>query len=82
MKEDAPKQVSAETLHRMEEAIRSLRPLHREIFFLHRFDNLSYPEIAGRLGISIKKVERGICAAIVALTRARRGERPRRWRLW
>lgn len=40
----------------------------KEIFFLSRFDGLTYPEIAGKLSISIKTVEYHISQALKMLT--------------
>jgi RNA polymerase sigma-70 factor (ECF subfamily) len=39
------------------QAIESLPEKRKTIFYLHRFDGLSYKEIARVLGISIKTVE-------------------------
>lgn len=40
----------------------------KEIFFMSRFDGLTYPEIAGKMGISVKTVEYHISQALKMLT--------------
>ncbi|MGS1015508.1 sigma factor-like helix-turn-helix DNA-binding protein [Allosphingosinicella humi] len=57
---------------RVEAAICSLPPLTREVFILHRFDELGYERIAHRLGISVEDVTSHIAAAILQLDRALR----------
>lgn len=58
-------------IRRAEKAIARLPDLTREIFFLHRFDNLSYERIALRLGIEVDEVEAHIAATLAAVRRAR-----------
>src|SRR3546814_16907164 len=57
-------------LARAEEAIAGLPKLTREVFFMHRFEDLSYERIARRLGIDAREVERHIAATLVALRHA------------
>lgn len=47
-------------LERIEDIVRELPPRKLEIYQLSRINNLSYNEIANKLGISIKTVENGI----------------------
>ena len=56
-------------------AIRNLPPRTREAFIFHRFEEMTYPEIARRLGVSVSAVKQLIARAIrqVSLDR-RRGE--------
>ncbi|MDX9882814.1 MAG: RNA polymerase sigma-70 factor [Prolixibacteraceae bacterium] len=54
----------AELNDRINAAIQELPPKCREIFMLCRFDDLKYPEIAGRLNISVKTVEMQISIAL------------------
>ena len=44
--------LARDELRRLERAIEALPPRQREILLLHKFDGLSYQEIAERLGIS------------------------------
>lgn len=55
---------------RAEAAIAGLPERTREVFFLHRFDDLSYERIARRLDIDIEEVEAHIAATMIALRRA------------
>lgn len=69
----APDQVAAlesrDMLNRIEAAMLRLRPRTREIFVAHRIDGLSYAEIADRMGISVKGVEKQMGKAIAQLDR-------------
>ena len=47
--------------------IQSMPDRRREVFLLHRVQELTYPQIAGRLGISLKAVEKHIHLALVQL---------------
>lgn len=53
-------------------AIRSLPPRTREAFIFHRFDEMTYPEIARRLGISVSAVKQLIARAIRHVTTDRK----------
>lgn len=55
---------------RAEEAIARLPDLTREVFIMHRFEDLSYEGIARRLDIDVKEVEAHIAATLVAVRRA------------
>lgn len=57
-------------LARAEEAIAGLPKLTREVFYMHRFEDLSYERIARRQGIDAKEVEGHIAATLIALRRA------------
>ncbi|MCT2399609.1 sigma factor-like helix-turn-helix DNA-binding protein [Novosphingobium mangrovi (ex Huang et al. 2023)] len=61
-------------LARMEEALKRMPDLTREVFMMHRFDDLPYRRIAVRVGISIDEVEVHMATAIKLLGRAARGE--------
>jgi len=58
-------------MRRIEDALARLKPRTRTIFLLHRFDGLSYDEIAAAEGISVKGVEKQIAKAMLAIRRAR-----------
>lgn len=57
-------------LRRIETAIAALPDRTREIFMAHRFENLTYGEIAARHRISVSSVEKEIMSALRALHRA------------
>lgn len=56
---------------RIEWAIACLPKRTRDVFLMHRFDDLRYDRIAHRLGISEKTVEREIVRALCAIRKAR-----------
>ena len=45
----------------------------RDVFMLHRFEQMSYPEIARAFGISVSAVEKHIIKALRRLTEASNG---------
>lgn len=51
-------------------AVLGLPPKTREIFLLHRRDELTYAEIAARLGLSVKTIEYHIAAALKHIRKA------------
>jgi RNA polymerase sigma factor (sigma-70 family) len=55
-------------LERVREGLSRLTPRTREIFLMHRLDELKYREIAERLGISQSAVEKHIAKAALFLT--------------
>lgn len=58
-----------QTIARLVKVVGRLPPRCREVFVLHKFENLSYAEVAERLGISVGSVEKhmiralGVCRA-------------------
>jgi RNA polymerase sigma factor (sigma-70 family) len=60
-----------EALRRVERAIARLKPQTGSIFIMHRFDGLSYEEIAEAKGITVKGVEWHIAQAMIAIRKAR-----------
>lgn len=58
-------------IRRAEKAIARLPDLTREVFLLHRFEDMRYEQIARRLDIGVKDVEDHVAAALVAVRRAR-----------
>jgi RNA polymerase sigma-70 factor (ECF subfamily) len=59
---------SRERLERVREGLSRLTPRTREIFLMHRLDDMKYREIAERLGISQSAVEKHIAKAAMFLT--------------
>jgi RNA polymerase sigma factor (sigma-70 family) len=55
-------------LDRVREGLARLTPRTREIFLMHRLDELKYREIAERMGISQSAVEKHIAKAALFLT--------------
>jgi len=53
-------------------AIKALPPRTREAFIFHRFEEMTYPEIARRLGISVSAVKQLIARAIRQVSQDRR----------
>lgn len=56
-------------LHALASDIEALPPKCRKVFFLHRFEGLTQDEIAGRVGISAKMVEKHLARAMLDLRR-------------
>lgn len=61
---------SDEELKRVGNALLSMEPLHRQAFYLNRFKQKSYAEVAASMGVSVKKVEYYMKQALIALRRA------------
>lgn len=61
--------VASERLHRAFAIIDSMPHRRREVFLLHRIDELTQLQIARRLGISTKTVEKHVSLAMVQLSR-------------
>lgn len=58
-------------IRRIEWAIARLPKRTRDVFLMHRFDDLQYDRIAHRLGISEKAVEQEIVRTLRAIRKAR-----------
>ncbi|WIO74108.1 RNA polymerase sigma factor [Porticoccaceae bacterium LTM1] len=58
---------SSQELALVKQAIGNLRPTWRRAFVLSRFEHLSYPQIAEKMDISVKTVEKYITNALVEL---------------
>ncbi|MGF7148951.1 RNA polymerase sigma-70 factor (ECF subfamily) [Sphingomonas zeicaulis] len=56
-------------LARIDDAMLALPERTREIFMAHRFDDLTYNEIAEQTGLSVKTVEKHMSRALAALNR-------------
>lgn len=69
-------------VERLEEIVRRMPRLTREIFLANRLDGMTYPEIARGTGLSVRKVERHMARAIVMLDRGLHDEPRPWWRFW
>lgn len=58
-------------LRRAEEALADLDSTTRDVFLMHRVENLSYSEIARIKDIRVKRVEKLISKAVTAIRKAR-----------
>ena len=56
--------IANERLARLMEALNALPPRMAEAFVLHRFDEMTYAEIARRMGVSVRTVESFIARAV------------------
>ncbi len=65
---------------RVSRALRRMSHRQREIFLAVRFDDADYRDIAARLGITTKQVEREFAAAIRQVGRALRERHHEPWR--
>jgi RNA polymerase sigma-70 factor (ECF subfamily) len=62
--------MGAQRLKRVMAAIDAMPPRRREVFLLHRIEELTYAQIARRIGVSIKAVEKHIHLAMRQLSDA------------
>lgn len=69
----ADAQLSLELLKR---ALIDMPPKRRMAFMLSRFEGLTYPQVASRMGISVKMVEKHISSALLAFRAAVGGPDP------
>lgn len=59
--------MGAQRLERVMAAIDAMPPRRREVFLLHRIEELTYPQIARRIGVSVKAVEKHMHLAMKQL---------------
>ncbi|MDP3736415.1 MAG: sigma-70 family RNA polymerase sigma factor [Hyphomonadaceae bacterium] len=62
------KLIGAQRLGRVMSAIEAMPPRRREVFLLHRIEKLTYAQIARRLDVSIKAVEKHVHLAMRQLS--------------
>jgi RNA polymerase sigma-70 factor (ECF subfamily) len=72
----------AELLRRLENAVGAMPRKQREIFLVHRLDDLSYAEIASRTGLSVRQVERHMAKALYKLCKQIDGHPLSWWERW
>lgn len=76
----------AEVLARLELGLQRMPARRRAIFLAVRMDDASYTELAGRMGLTVRQVEREVARALLQLDDAVRGIPPvpwwRRWLWW
>jgi RNA polymerase sigma-70 factor (ECF subfamily) len=58
-------------MRRVEDRLERLKPKTRDIFLMHRFEGMSYAEIAAATGMSEKGVEKQIAKAMTAILRVK-----------
>lgn len=69
--------------HQVDAALAQLRPERQQILVLVAVEKLTYPDIAERLGISVKRVERRFANALCELDRNLEAGGKSPWRcLW
>lgn len=68
------------TREKLEAAFARLPPFTRSMFLAHRLDDLSYAEIATITDVSVRRIEREMVRAIVAIDRALQPRRRKWWR--
>ena len=73
MDERTPEQIVAAQLEleAMKAVILRMRPAWRQAFVLHRFRNMTYDDIARRMGMTVKQVENCIAQAMKRIRKAR-----------
>jgi len=59
--------IGRQAVEQVAEALRALPPRARQAFLLHRFEELTYPVIASRMGVTVKAVEALIARAVQRL---------------
>lgn len=64
---------TGEALEKLKDALKELSPRCRQIFLLHRFKDMTYPEIAEKMGITTRTVERQMSIAMAFCRERMRG---------
>jgi DNA-directed RNA polymerase specialized sigma24 family protein len=67
---------------RLDESVRKLPRLQREIYLAHSRDGLSYEEISGRTGLTVRQLERHIAKAMYKLMKQMEGRKLTLWERW
>lgn len=69
-------------LRRAERAVRRMSDLERAVFLAIRVDELSYPEIAAKFGMSVAEVEQHFAGSLAVLMNALDEKDPWWWKFW
>jgi RNA polymerase sigma factor (sigma-70 family) len=74
----------SENIDRLEDAVRRLPRMQREVFLAVRLDAMSYAEIAERTGLSVQQVRRQFIKALRQLSDGLAGQPAQPWwqRVW
>jgi RNA polymerase sigma factor (sigma-70 family) len=73
------KLTDAEIIARLDIGLRRMPRMQREIFLAARLDDMSYPEIAERTGLSVRQVEEQLAKGLLQLGDALEGRAPVAW---
>lgn len=63
--------ISRQNLAAAAAVIRALPPRTRDVFLLHRFEEMTYRQIADRIGVSVSMVEKHVAEALRQLKKSR-----------
>lgn len=69
-------------LRRAERAVGRMSHLERDVFLAIRVDELSYPEIAAKFGMSVAEVEQHFAASLDVLLKVMEEKDPWWWKFW
>ncbi len=69
-------------LRRAERAVDRMGEMERDVFLAIRIDELSYPDIAVKLGIGVAEVEQHFAASLETLLKVMDEKDPWWWKFW
>lgn len=58
---------TGQRLDRIKRRLESLGPRTQQVFFLHRLEGLTYPQIAAAIGVSVSAIEKHIARAALCI---------------
>jgi len=67
--------IDPDLIARYRAIVMQLPPLQREVFLLHCVDELEFKDIAPRLSVSIRTVERALADALIQISRELQGRK-------
>ncbi len=79
---DETTEIEPDEIARMEDAVRRLPRLQREIFLSVRLDDLSYADIGERTGLTVGQIERQFARSMYNLMQNLDHPRRQWWRRW